>query len=364
MTHRLAKRLVAEGIGTAILLAAVVGSGIMGERLAAGNVALALLANSIATGCALAALILTFGPISGAHFNPAVTLAAASLRSIPWREVPPYFLAQIVGAVAGTGIANLMFGLPLFFVARHTRSGRALILSEVVATFGLIAVILGCRRLQPLAMSFAVATYITAAYWFTASTSFANPAVTLARSLSDTFAGISPLDVPAFVIAQLVGTGAAAALFCWFQQRESEMSNQKRILILCTGNSARSQMAEGLLRQMAGDRFAAESAGVAPTQVRPEAIAVMREIGIDISDQHSKSVEEFLGQQFAYVITVCDNANEQCPNFPAETTRLHWSFADPAAVSGDEIARLAEFRRIRDEIAEQLRIFLQDLRSC
>jgi glycerol uptake facilitator-like aquaporin len=220
LIHPLPKRLVAEGIGTAILLAAVVGSGIMGERLAAGNVALALLANSIATGCALVALILTFGPISGAHFNPAVTLAAAGLRAVPWREVPPYIVAQIVGAVAGTGIANLMFGLPLFFVARQMRNGSSQILSEVVATFGLVAVILGCRRLQPFAVSFAVATYITAAYWFTASTSFANPAVTLARSLSDTFAGISPLDVPGFIIAQLVGAAAAAALFQWFQPQE------------------------------------------------------------------------------------------------------------------------------------------------
>lgn len=136
------------------------------------------------------------------------------------------------------------------------------------------------------------------------------------------------------------------------------MNERKRVLILCTGNSARSQMAEGLLRHLAGDRFEVESAGVAPTQVRPEAITVMREIGVDISSQRSKSVDEFLGQAFAYVITVCDNANEQCPVFPANTKRLHWSFADPAAAQGDEQARLAVFRRVRDEIAEQLRIFI------
>lgn len=211
----LARRMVAEGIGTALLLAAVVGSGIMGERLAGGNVAIALLANTIATSAALVALILTFGAISGAHFNPAVTLADASQGGLSWRDVPAYILAQIVGAFAGVGAAHVMFDLPLFFASRHARRGGSQLFSEFVATFGLLAVIWGCARLRSQAVPFAVAAYITAAYWFTASTSFANPAVTLARSASDTFAGIRPLDAPAFIAAQLGGAAAATLLFRW-----------------------------------------------------------------------------------------------------------------------------------------------------
>lgn len=218
MNQPLPKRLVAEVVGTAMLLAAVVGSGIMGERLAAGNTALALLANTIATGTALFALILTFGPISGAHFNPAVTLAVASQRRFAWREVPAYILAQVGGAFAGVAVAHIMFGLPLFFASRHARSGGSQVFSEFVATFGLLAVIWGCVRFHPSKVSFAVAAYIMAAYWFTASTSFANPAVTLARSASDTFAGIRAVDAPAFVVAQLAGAFAATAFFGWLKE--------------------------------------------------------------------------------------------------------------------------------------------------
>ena len=215
MNHPLPKRLVAEAVGTAMLLTAVVGSGIMGERLAAGNVAIALLANSLATGAALVALILTFGPISGAHFNPVVTLGEAWQRSILWREAPAYVFAQIAGAFAGVAVAHLMFGLPLFFASRHTRTGNSQAFSEFVATFGLLAVIWGCTRFRSSAVPVAVAVYITAACWFTASTSFANPAVTLARSVSDTFAGIRPVDAPAFIMAQVAGAAAATALFRW-----------------------------------------------------------------------------------------------------------------------------------------------------
>src|SRR5262245_52104692 len=211
----LSRRIVAEGTGTALLLAAVVGSGIMGERLAAGNVAVALLANTAATGAALVALILTFGPISGAHFNPAVTLADASQGGLPWREVPSYAAAQILGAFAGVAAAHAMFELPLFSLSRHARPGPAQMFSEFVATFGLLAVIWGCARRRSAAVPFAVGAYITAAYWFTASTSFANPAVTLARAASDTFAGIRPADAPGFIAAQLVGAGAATAAFRW-----------------------------------------------------------------------------------------------------------------------------------------------------
>jgi len=211
----IARRVTAEAVGTGLLLAAVVGSGIMGERLAGGNVAVALLANTIATGAALVALILTFGPISGAHFNPAVTLADASQGGLPWNEVPFYLAAQLAGAFVGVAAAHLMFGMPVFLASRHARSGPAQVFSEFVATFGLLAVIWGCARLRSSAVPFAVAAYITAAYWFTASTSFANPAVTLARSATDTFSGIRPADAPAFIIAQLLGAAAATGLFRW-----------------------------------------------------------------------------------------------------------------------------------------------------
>lgn len=215
MQRTIARRMTAEAVGTCLLLAAVVGSGIMGERLAGGNGAVALLANTIATGAALVALILTFGPISGAHFNPAVTLADASQGGLPWNEVPLYIAAQVTGAFAGVAAAHLMFEVPVFFASRHARSGTPQAFSEFVATFGLLAVIWGCARLRSSAVPFAVAAYITAAYWFTASTSFANPAVTLARSATDTFSGIRPADAPAFIVAQLLGAAAATGLFRW-----------------------------------------------------------------------------------------------------------------------------------------------------
>jgi glycerol uptake facilitator-like aquaporin len=187
----------------------------MGERLAGGNVAIALLANTMSTGAALVALILAFGPISGAHFNPAVTLANASQGGVAWREVPAYIAAQIAGAFAGVAAAHLMFGEPLFLASRHVRAGSGQLFSEFVATFGLLTVIWGCVRLRSPAVPFAVGAYIAAAYWFTSSTSFANPAVTLARAASDTFAGIRPVDAPGFIAAQLAGATAATLLFRW-----------------------------------------------------------------------------------------------------------------------------------------------------
>jgi glycerol uptake facilitator-like aquaporin len=187
----------------------------MGERLAGGNVAIALLANTTATGAMLVTLILTFGPISGAHFNPAVTLVDASHGGLAWREVPVYIAAQIAGAFAGVAADHLMFGEPVFFASRLIRAGNAQLFSEFVATFGLLSVIWGCVRLRSSAVPFAVGAYITGAYWFTSSTSFANPAVTLARAASDTFAGIRPADAPGFIVAQLAGAIAATLLFRW-----------------------------------------------------------------------------------------------------------------------------------------------------
>jgi glycerol uptake facilitator-like aquaporin len=211
----LSRRLAAEAIGTALLLATVVGSGIMAERLAGGNVALALLANTVATGAGLIALIVTFAPISGAHFNPAVTLAEAVRGVVPWRAVPPYVAVQIAGAFAGVAVAHLMFDAPLFSASRHVRAGVGPLVGELVATFGLLSVIWGASRSRPGAAPFAVGAYITAAYWFTSSTSFANPAVTLARAATDSFAGIRPKDAPGFIVAQLAGAAAATVVFAW-----------------------------------------------------------------------------------------------------------------------------------------------------
>lgn len=215
----LAKRSVCEGLGTALLVAAVVGSGIMAERLAGGSVALALLANTLATGAALVALILAFAPISGAHLNPVVSLAMALRRRMPWREVPVYAAAQFAGGLLGTIVAHVMFGCDWYSLSRRQRSGFAQLISECVAAFGLLCVIWGCMRVRSaLATPVAVAGYIVAAYWFTASTSFANPAVTLARSITDTFTGIRPVDVPGFVAAQIIGASLATLLFAWLDE--------------------------------------------------------------------------------------------------------------------------------------------------
>lgn len=211
----LTRRLACEAVGTAILLAGVVGSGIMAERLCGGNVGLALIANTLATGGVLFAIIAMFGPYSGAHFNPVVTLADAWQGGLPWRAVGPYIAVQIVGAIVGVAVANVMFGDPVFFASHHVRAGVPQALGEGVATFGLLATIWGCSRRSPQLVAYAVSAYIVGAYWFTSSTSFANPAVTIARSLSDTFAGIRPVDVPLFIIAQLIGGAAATLFFHW-----------------------------------------------------------------------------------------------------------------------------------------------------
>lgn len=211
----LARRLVAEALGTAFLLATVVGSGIMGEHLAGGNIAIALLANTLATGAGLVALIITFAPISGAHFNPAVSLSVAFNGGMHWRHVPAYWLVQIIGAFAGVAAAHLMFEESLFTESQHVRSGLPQMWSEFVATFGLLSVIWGCLKQRLEVIAVVVGAYITAAYWFTASTSFANPAVTLARAATDTFSGIRPADAQGFILAQFLGAVSATFLFRW-----------------------------------------------------------------------------------------------------------------------------------------------------
>ena len=215
MKFTLLKRAVSEFIGTSFLLAIVVGSGIMGEKLSNGNDAVALLANTLATGAGLVFLILTFGSISGAHFNPVVSLVEVFHKNLSWRDLIVYILAQILGGIFGTALANLMFELPVFFVSTKIRTGNAQYLSEIIATFGLIAVILATTKFRPTTTPFAVAAFITSAYWFTASTSFANPAVTIARSLSNTFAGIHPADILPFILTQIVGAISAYIIFRW-----------------------------------------------------------------------------------------------------------------------------------------------------
>jgi glycerol uptake facilitator-like aquaporin len=227
--YDLPRRLAAEAIGTALLLAAVVGSGIMAERLAQGNVALALLANTVATGAVLVALIAALGPISGAHFNPVVTLSALVTRQTSRGDSIAYVLVQCGAAVAGVWLAHLMFGEPVWQASRHARAGASQLLSEAVAPFGLVAVILATARHRPSYVPVAVGAYITAAYWFTASTSFANPAVTLARTLSDTFAGIRPIDAPGFIVAQLAGGLAASRLWTWLDARDTVVDDESLV---------------------------------------------------------------------------------------------------------------------------------------
>jgi glycerol uptake facilitator-like aquaporin len=212
---QLSKRVAAEFIGTAFLLAGVVGSGIMADRLADGNVAIALLANTLATGGVLMCLIAALGPISGAHFNPAVSISDAIRGGMKWMTVPWYIAAQVAGGLTGVACAHLMFGLPIFFASHHVRTGPAQWFAEFIATFGLLLVIWGCVRFKSTFVPFAVASYIVSAYWFTSSTSFANPAVTIARSLSNTFAGIRPVDAPGFILAQVLGAVGATLLFQW-----------------------------------------------------------------------------------------------------------------------------------------------------
>jgi glycerol uptake facilitator-like aquaporin/protein-tyrosine-phosphatase len=331
----------------------------MAERLAGGNVAVALLANAIATGGVLLAIILAFESISGAHFNPAVTLFAALRGAFKRQDVPAYLGAQLTGAIAGVAVANLMFGKPAIFVSHHLRHGFPLLLSEFVATFGLLATIWGCARYRSKLTAFAVAAYIVGAYWFTASTSFANPAVTIARSLSDTFAGIAPADVPGFIAAELFGALAATGAFAWLGGGGSSARGitPSRVLFVCIHNSARSQMAEAFLNARCAGQFVAESAGLEPGKLNPFAVAAMSEVGVDISRNATKSIEAILenGRAYAYVITVCDEASaERCPVFPGGARRLHWSFADPAALGGSSHERLAKTRQIRNEIRLQI----------
>lgn len=230
MSVSLSRRLAAEALGSAFLLAAVIGSGVMAAKLAGGNGALALLCNTIPTGAILTVLILIFGPLSGAHFNPAVSLAFATRGELAWRSTVLYIGAQVMGAIVGVWVAHLMFGLFVWQVSETARSGPSQWLAEGVATFGLVMTILGCVARAPAAVAYAVGLYITAAYWFTASTSFANPAVTIARSLSNTYAGIAPSSTPVFILSQLAGALAAVTLSGWLWRREHVLAAAQDIV--------------------------------------------------------------------------------------------------------------------------------------
>ena len=343
---------VAEFVGTAFLLLAVVGSGIMAERLCGGNIGLALFANAVATGGALVALMSAFGPVSGAHFNPVVTLATA-LRKNTWSIALPYAFAQILGALAGTAIANLIFGLHAFAFSHHERSGSAMLVSEFVATFGLLAVIWGSARSRPLAAPYAVAAYIVGAYWFSPSTSFANPAVTIARSLTDTFSGIRPADAPAFIGVQVLGALAATALFGWFELRADESvvishpeaacargeRMRPSVLFVCRHNTGRSQMAEAYLRHFMGDMVDVASAGTVAADVPdPCVVAVMAEDGIDISAARPKLLDAVRAAHADRIVTMgCDVEG---------VSRIDddWRLPDPKGQPPDRV------REIRDAV--------------
>lgn len=358
-TTSLGRRVTAEFLGTLFLVATVIGSGIMAERLAGANVALALLANTIATGAILVALIFTFGAISGAHFNPAVSFADALEHGMPWREVPAYVAAQCAGGLAGAAVAHLMFGLPLFSLSRHARSGGAQVFSEFVATFGLMAVIWGCSRVRASSVPFAVGAYITAAYWFTSSTSFANPAVTIARGVSDTFAGIRPVDVPLFLFAQMSGAVAATVLIRWLIPSLPETAEDillphessgplKTYLFACIHNAGRSQMAAALFNLYADrSRCLAVSAGTEPaSHVHPEVVEVMREIGIDLTSRKPQKLTNDLARSASVLVTM--GCGEACPFIP-DLRIIDWALPDPKGQS------LEAVRIIRDEIHDRVK---------
>ncbi|HWC18192.1 MAG TPA: aquaporin [Terriglobales bacterium] len=368
----LCRRAVAEFLGTLFLVTAVVGSGIMAERLAGGNVALALLANTIATGAALVALILTFREISGAHFNPAVSISVALAGGLSRRETLLYIAAQCIGGVIGAAAAHSMFGAPLYSLSHHSRSGPAQVFSEFVSTFGLMAVIWGCSKTRATMIPFAVGAYITAAYWFTASTSFANPAVTLARAFTNTFSGIRPQDAPAFVVAQFAGALAATMLFRWLLPQEltreaprvlvphpTERTGPgvKTYIFACIHNAGRSQMASAFFNLYAAKGCHAISAGTMPAdRVHPEVMEVMQEIGIDLSEAKPQKLTDELARHADVLVTM--GCGEACPFVPGLRI-IDWSIADPKGQP------LGTVRGIRDQIHEQIKALIrQDCAEC
>jgi protein-tyrosine-phosphatase/glycerol uptake facilitator-like aquaporin len=304
-----------------------------------------LLCNAVATGCALVALIATFAPLTGAHFNPLLTLSEAYNGSRSWNEVVPYGFAQLCGAIAGVIIADAMFGQAIAFSGK-ARSSPETWLAEIVATFGLLTLIGFSSRRSSHWIPVTVGSYITAAYWFTSSTSFANPVVTIARSLTDSFSGIRPRDVAPFVAAQLVGAVLAAALIVWSK-------NMKSVLFVCIHNSARSQMAEAFVNGACKGSIKAYSAGLQSGALNPAVVNAMYEIGMDISSNATKRIDDprISARTYDYVITVCDEASaESCPIVPTNGAREHWGFPDPSTFAGTPEQILEQVRDVRDAI--------------
>jgi len=394
----LGRRLTAEAVGTGLLVAVVVGSGIAAQRLSPDDVGLQLLQNSLATAGALVALILAFGSVSGAHLNPAVTLAERLIHGTTTRDALAYVVAQVIGACGGAMVANAMFDLPAVTLSGHQRSSGPLWLAEVVATFGLLIVILGVVRAgRTDAVPFAVAGYIGAAYWFTSSTSFANPAVTIGRTLTDTFAGIAPSSVPPFVAAQVLGALAATglALYLYPHRAQTDLvvphhhraaltmeastmsdtgdtgdtpdagtegeaegpgpttDSRPVVLFLCVHNAGRSQMALGWFTHLAGDRAVAWSGGSEPAEaVNPSAVLAMAEVGIDITGEHPKRWTAEIVRAADVVVTM--GCGDACPFVPG-TRYEDWALDDPAGRDIDAV------RPIRDEIGGRVRALLASL---
>jgi arsenate reductase len=365
----LARRATAEAIGTAFLVAIVVGSGIYAQRLSPDDIGLQLLENSIATGAGLIALILAFGPVSGAHFNPVVTLADRLLGGISNRAASVYVIAQVVGGCIGAIVANLMFSLDAVNLSTHTRSSGGLWLGEFVATIGLLLVIFGVVRSGRSSVApFAVGGYIAAAYWFTSSTSFANPAVTIARTLSNTFAGIRPSSAPAFIVVQIVAALCAVALVRFLHPNvsardivvpheapddSSTAAGLPAVLFLCVHNAGRSQMALGWFRHFAAGRAIAWSGGSEPgAQINPSAVAVMAEVGIDITGEFPKPWTDEIVRAADVVVTM--GCGDACPFYPGKRYE-DWELDDPAGQGIEAV------RPIRDEIRDRVIELLQSL---
>ncbi|HZU72494.1 MAG TPA: aquaporin [Acidimicrobiales bacterium] len=374
----LGRRVLGEFLGTGLLVAAVVGSGIAARKLSPGDVGLELFENAAATTGALVAIILAVGPVSGAHLNPVVTLADRLFGGIKTRAAAGYILAQLAGGWCGAVVANLMFSRAALELSTKTRSGGGLWLAEVVATFGLLLVVFGVVRSgRAGAAPFAVGAYIGGAYFFTASTSFANPAVTFSRMFSDTFAGIRPSSVPAFMVAQLVGTGLAVAAIRVLYPNMAQAAQDvvvphpateaaaggdgkgrggidvPEVLFVCVHNAGRSQMAAALLDHYARGQVRVRSAGSAPgDRINPAVVAVMDEIGIDLSKEFPKPLTDDAAKAADVIVTM--GCGDTCPVYLGKRY-LDWELPDPAGKSVEDV------RPIRDEIDRRVRRLLQEL---
>jgi arsenate reductase len=340
----LGRRALAEFVGTGLLVAAVIGSGIAASRLSPGDTGLQLLENSLATGAALAALILALRPVS-ASFNPVVTLVELALGGLRAGAAAALGGAQLAGGLCGAVVANLMFELDAVSIATHQRDSHGALVAEVVATLGLVLVVFGTvQSRHDHHVAYAVGGYIAAAYWFTSSTSFANPAVTVARMFSDTFAGIAPGSVVPFVLAQLAGGGVGYLLVRALYPKERRLVVPRRpsVLFLCVHNAGRSQMAQGWLRQLAGDRIEVRSAGSLPArEINPVAVAVMAEVGIDITAETPKALSEDTIEASDVVVSM--GCGDACPILPGKRYE-NWELDDPAGQDLDTV------RTIRDRI--------------